>query len=128
MNTTFTNAINDNLFNQNFRDYTFDFQPVLRRNGAVNFIDHLYNQEHLIGFNVNDEAFTYRVEKQFPSIIADLIDLAVSIYASDRLAFHDLDKTQRRLHVILPLRHPESFNGELLQAKLKELLIWTTGS
>lgn len=128
MNTAFTNAINDNLFNQSFRDYTFDFQPVLKRNGAVNFIDHFYNQEHLIGFNVNDEAFTYRVEKQFPSIIADLIDLAVSIYASDRLAFHDLDKTQRRIHVILPLRHPELFNSELLQAKLKELLIWTTGS
>jgi len=128
MNSGSANTITNDFFNPKFRTYTFEFQPISNSNGSFKFIDHFHEQEESIGFNINDEAFAYRVENKFPSIIADLIDLAVAIYASDRLAFHDLGKTQRCLHISLPLRHPELFSSKLLQRKLKDLLIWATES
>ncbi|MCT7952892.1 7-cyano-7-deazaguanine synthase [Ancylothrix sp. C2] len=128
MNTAFAEIMGDNIGEPSFRDYTFKFEAILNSNGLVKFIDHFHKKEESIGFIVNDEEFSSRVETKFPSIIADLIDLAVAIYASDRLAVYNLERTQRRIYVFLPLGHPELFNGELLQSKLNELLIWTTGS
>ena len=123
MNTKLTNSATHKIS----RDYTFDFKPILNNAGLVRFIDHYKNQEKSIGFNINDHDFRYRVQSQFPSIIADLIDLAVVIYACDRLACQDLNKI-RRIYVTLPVRHPELFKSHLFQQKLNNLLMWTTES
>lgn len=115
----------------NISDYSYDFNPISNNNGSIKFIDHSQNIESLIGFNINDKEFQYRVEKEFPSFIADLIDLAVAIYASDRLiplSRYNLNETSRRLFVTLPVRLPELFNTDSFQEKLNNLLIWTTGN
>jgi 7-cyano-7-deazaguanine synthase in queuosine biosynthesis len=125
------NTLVHNYHNKNVIDYRFEFNPISNNNGLISFIDNSQNQEQLIGFNINDKEFGYRVEKEFPSLMADLIDLAVAIYACDRLIplnRHNLNKIQRRLLVTLPVRHPELFNSDSFQQKLNDLLIWTTGN
>ena len=109
-------------------DYILYFDSVLNRHGSVNFIDRIQGTEQTIGINIDDQVFEYRVQAEFPPIIADLIDLAVAIYASDRLSPHNLRQQQRRLHVVLPVRNPELMSAEPFQAKLEDLLEWTTGS
>jgi hypothetical protein len=116
------------LHDTDYSDYTLHFGPVLNRNGSVRFIDCSQGKELTVGINVDDEAFGYRVQAEFPAIIADLVDLAVAIHASDRLAPHNLSGKPRRLHVDLPVRHPELLNAEPFRTKLEELLEWATGS
>lgn len=108
-------------------DYTLHFDSILNSNGKVRFVDRSSNTETTIGITVDDKDFKYRVWHEFPSVIADLIDLAVAIYATDRLVCHPLDKEQIRISVVLPVRHPELLNTVSFQNKLESLLEWTTG-
>jgi hypothetical protein len=116
------------LNESNYKDYTLDFQPISNSNGSVQFFDHSQNKKLTIGINVDDIEFKYRVKAEFPPIVADLIDLAVAIYTSDRLAPQSLTEKQRRFHVILPVRNPELLSAEPFLAKLRDLLEWTTDS
>jgi 7-cyano-7-deazaguanine synthase in queuosine biosynthesis len=68
------------------------------------------------------------VQQEFPSLIADLIDLAVAIHATDRLTIQQLQKEQTRIYVVLPVRHPELLSTTSFQGKLSSLLEWATGS
>ncbi|MGK7941619.1 MAG: 7-cyano-7-deazaguanine synthase [Crocosphaera sp.] len=109
-------------------NYTLIFSPVRNSNGKVRFIDHSNNQEQYMDINVDDKEFQYRQTSEFPSVIADLIDLAVAISASDRLVKQPFDKHQCQIKVELPIRHPDLFNASSLQEKLENLMYWTTGS
>lgn len=118
-------STSNNNYNQ---DYIFNFGPISNKNGTVQLIDSSKGKESKVDINVDDTDFAYGVRKKFPSIVADIVDLAVAIHASDRLAPHKLDQNQRRLHIVLPVRHPELLNAQPFQTKLKELLYWVTGS
>jgi len=99
MNNTITHTKMNNYQNKNVVDYRFKFSPISNNNGSISFIDNSQNQEQSIGFNINDKALKYRVKKELPSLIADLIDFAVAIYACDRLlplTSDNLNKNQRR--------------------------------
>jgi 7-cyano-7-deazaguanine synthase in queuosine biosynthesis len=109
-------------------NYTLLFDPVMNNNGNVRFIDHSRGKESTIGIAIDDSGFKCRVQQEFPSNIADLIDLAVAIHATDRLTFQNLRQEQTRICVILPVRHPELLNATSFQNKLFSLLEWTTGS
>ncbi|MEW6493745.1 MAG: 7-cyano-7-deazaguanine synthase [Cyanobacteriota bacterium] len=109
-------------------DYTLHFSPVLNSNGFVRFIDHSRDKESTIGLTVDDKEFGCRIQREFPSVVADLIDLAVAIHASDRLAVQHLRREQSRIRLVLPVRHPELLNTGSFQAKLENLLGWATGS
>ena len=109
-------------------DYTLIFSSISNREGNVRFINHSRGVESRIGLVVNDSKFVCRVQPEFPSIIADLIDLAVAIHATDRLTIQDLRKEQTRLCVVLPVRHPELLSASVFQNKLSSLLEWATGS
>lgn len=124
----YESSIEQKLHSGDYSNYTLHFQPVLNCNGSVRFIDHSQGKELTVGINVDDEAFGYRVQAEFPAIIADLVDLAVAIHASDRLAPHHLGGKPRRLQVVLPVRHPELLSAEPFRTKLEELLDWATGS
>jgi len=121
-------SLQQKLKESDYRDYTLHFQPVLNSNGSVTFVDHSQDKKLTVGINVDDTEFKYRVKAEFPAIIADLIDLAVAIYTSDRLAPQSLTEKQRRFHVILPVRHPELLTAETFLKKLDDLLQWTTDS
>jgi Queuosine biosynthesis protein QueC len=121
-------SIEQKLHNTDYSDYTLHFEPVLNSNGCVRFIDHSQGKELTVGINLDDKAFGYRVQAEFPALIADLVDLAVAIHASDRLAPHNLREKKRRLFVVLPVRHPELLSAEPFRTKLEDLLEWATGS
>lgn len=121
-------SIEQKLHDSDYSDYTLHFGSVLNRNGSVRFIDHSQSKELTVGINVDDQAFGYRVQAEFPAIVADLVDLAVAIHASDRLVCHSLHRKQRRLQVVLPVRHPELLSAEPFRTKLEQLLYWATGS
>ncbi|MBW4492476.1 MAG: 7-cyano-7-deazaguanine synthase [Oscillatoria princeps RMCB-10] len=109
-------------------DYILHFGSVLDSNGFVQFIDCSQGKQLTVGINVDDLEFKYRVQAEFPATVADLVDLAVAIQASDRLAPHNLSEKPRRLHVVLPVRHPELLSAEPFRKKLENLLEWATGS
>jgi hypothetical protein len=109
-------------------DYTLIFGSVMNSNGNVRFIDHSRDGEREIGLAVDDSDFGYRVQQEFPSIIADLIDLSVAIHATDRLTLQNLRQEQTRIFVVLPVRHPELLSTTSFQSKLSSLLEWATGS
>jgi Queuosine biosynthesis protein QueC len=121
-------SIKQKLHNGDYNNYTLHFEPVLNSNGSVRFIDRSQSKEVNVGINVDDEAFGYRVQAEFPAIVADLIDLAAAIHASDRLAPQNLSGKPRRLEVVLPVRHPELLSAEPFRTKLEHLLEWATGS
>ncbi|MDY6783695.1 MAG: 7-cyano-7-deazaguanine synthase [Cyanobacteriota bacterium] len=110
----------------NNRNYTLDFDPVQNSGGIVRFVDRSSGMESEIKLAIDDWAFSHRVKQEFPSIVADLIDLAVAIHTSDRLAVHNLRQDQRCIQVKLPVRHPELLSAK--QEKLSSLLEWATGS
>jgi 7-cyano-7-deazaguanine synthase in queuosine biosynthesis len=109
-------------------DYTLIFDSIANKNGSVQFIDHSRGKESSIGIVVDDNEFRYRVQQEFPSIIADLIDLAIAIHATDRLTIQNLRQEQTRIRLILPVRHPERLSSIFLADKLSSLLEWATGS
>jgi len=109
-------------------DYTLLFDPVMNSNGNVRCIDHSRAKESTVGIAIDDSEFGYRLQQEFPSIIADLIDLAVAIHATDRLTFQNLRQEQTRICVVLPVRHPELLSLTPFQDKLSSLLEWATGS
>jgi 7-cyano-7-deazaguanine synthase in queuosine biosynthesis len=109
-------------------DYTLLFDSVMNSNGNVRCIDHSRDRESNIGIAIDDSEFGCRVQQEFPSIIADLIDLAVAIHATDRLTFQNLRQEQTRICVVLPVRHPNLLSTTSFQDKLSGLLEWATGS
>jgi len=109
-------------------DYTLQFSDVLNNNGTVHIFDHIKNNESKVGISVDDRVFQCRIQQEFPSITADIVDLGVAIHAADRLTFKSLRQQQTRIHVVLPVRHPEILNQSSFQEKLSSLLEWATGS
>ncbi|MDY6804535.1 MAG: hypothetical protein SXA11_12110 [Cyanobacteriota bacterium] len=107
--------------------YTFNFEPISNSKGSVRFVDRSKGDERVIGLTVDDQELSNRVLPNFPPIVADIVDLAVAIYACDRLANQKFTQ-QRCLEVTLPVRHPELLGKSSVQSKLTELLDWTTGS
>jgi 7-cyano-7-deazaguanine synthase in queuosine biosynthesis len=118
----------DNKFSISSLNYTLDFGVGINNDGSVRLTDHKKNIESNIGISIDDQAFQYRVTQGFPSVVADLIDLATAIHISDRLSFQDLRHQQTSIYVVLPVRHPEILNTQLFQEKLQDLLKWSTGS
>lgn len=108
--------------------YTLDFEPIQNKNGKVCFVDHSKNEKYTIGINVDDSDFKYYRCLEFPSLIADIIDLAVAIHGSDRLIPHPFDKPPCQINVILPVRNPDLLNSQLLKEKLEDLMCWATGN
>lgn len=110
-------------------DYTLHFSPIRNRNSHVKLINNVNGLEKKFGFWLNDEDFsanTFQLTISF--FIADLVDLAASIYASDRLVPQELTAKERYIEVYLPVRNPEVLNKKTFQEKLEDLLWWTTGS
>lgn len=110
------------------REYTLQFSDVLDKSSAINVFDRIKKTESRVGISIDDRVFQYRIQKEFPSVIADLIDLAVAIHASDRLAFQSLRQQQTQIHTVLPVRHPEILNKSLFKNQLSSLMEWATGS
>ena len=117
-----------NIQNVQSYKYTLTFDPIMNDPGYVCLYDHSRDRSRHVKISIDDKIFRCRTQKYFPSVIADLIDLAVAIHASDRLSFQSLRQQQAEISVRLPVRHSEILNTSSLQEKLSSLLAWATGS
>ncbi|NJL00570.1 MAG: hypothetical protein HC910_08375 [Spirulinaceae cyanobacterium SM2_1_0] len=109
-------------------DFTLLFESVMNSGGNICLHDYSGNTESNVRIAVDDSEFSYRTQKEFPSIVADIIDLAVAIHAADRLISQSLRQQQTKIHIVLPIRHPEILNQSSFQNKLSSFLEWATGS
>jgi 7-cyano-7-deazaguanine synthase in queuosine biosynthesis len=114
--------------NKNKQVYSFIFGSIMNQNGSVRYINNVTGDERIIDLRVDDTEFGQRIQQEFPSIIADLIDLAVAIHAVDRLTVQDPYKDQTSISVVLPVRNPDRLNTSSFQEKIVRLLEWATGS
>lgn len=104
------------------KNYTLIFDPIVNSNGNVRCINRSKGKESNVGITIDDREFRCRVQQGFPSIIADIIDLAVAIHATDRLTIQNLRQEQTYICVCLPVRHPELLNTNSFQDKLSGYL------
>lgn len=108
-------------------EHTLRFDSFNDDGSNIHLIDREHGNEVNVQVSIQHHAFRHRIQKEFPSIIADVIDLAVAIHAADRLTIQDLWQPQIQLQIVLPARHPEILNQSSIQQRLLKLLEWTTG-
>jgi 7-cyano-7-deazaguanine synthase in queuosine biosynthesis len=107
--------------------YTLLFDPLQDNRSIITLANSETADKYTVEICIDDHSFKHRVQQEFPSVIADIIDLAVAIHASDRLSVQDPRQPQIQLQVCLPVRHPEILNQSSLQQQLCDLLEWVTG-
>ncbi len=69
-----------------------------------------------------------------PAAVADLIDVSAAVYIADRLAPREVagdprfpgDRWHRRIHVVLPVRHPDRWRQSDVVTCLEEVLAFLT--
>ena len=108
-------------------DYSYTFSPMAEQFNLLQIVDH--NKSVNAGpvkIAVKDFKMFYASNKQMPSIVADLVDLASAIDVVDRLSARK-DDWPCRIHVTLPTRNPEILGKLSIQEKLQDLLNWYTG-
>ena len=79
---------------------------------------------------LNGEHLSHPFSKVLPAGAADLIDLALAIYAADRSSQRDFKQTntgQRRIHVRVGLRNPDLWSAGVMANRLHEFLYWLSG-
>ena len=87
-------------------------------------VDARHNRMDLLRVNVGG---LWRLRETFPTLIDDLLDVAMAIYVADRLLKRrriEGSWQPRQLRVVIPVADPERWNT--LQSKLCELLTWLT--
>jgi hypothetical protein len=108
-------------------EYCLHFDSLQDNGSIVRRIDRATGEVHRFRVSIDDHDFKHRIQQVFPSVIADVIDLAVAIHASDQLTIQDPQQPQIQLKVVLPVRHPEILNKSTLNHQLCQLLYWATG-
>ena len=108
-------------------EYCLHFDSLQDNGSIVRRIDRATGEVHRVRVSIDDHDFKHRIQQVFPSVIADVIDLAVAIHASDQLTIQDPQQPQIQLKVVLPVRHPEILNKSTLNHQLCQLLYWATG-
>ncbi len=103
------------------------FEAILDEWTNVN-IKYGNSHEKNIQMSVNDNVLYLKHIKQKCTISSDIIDVAVAIFAADRVCIEDFFSLSREIQIDLPLRNPNIFNNSAIIDQLKDLLNWGTGS
>src|SRR5215213_5441894 len=116
--------------------YRFAFRSGLSATGVVERsatgIDR--TQAHRIRYRLDDLPLTGWAGRSMPAVVADLIDVSAAVYIADRLAPREVegdprfpgDRWHRRIHVVVPVRHPGRWRAPEVMITLKELLALLT--
>lgn len=107
-------------------DYTYIFDPITTTLSRVQVIDHRKSKQYLLQVTVDDHQFLLKSHRRMPAEIADLVDVAVTVYVADRLSIRKADMPCG-IHIIVPLRLPEILSSLQVLEHLKEILYWYTG-
>lgn len=116
--------------------YRFAFRSGLSTIGKVDRVNTSNNSEqvHRIGYRLDDLPLAQWAGRPIPDAVADLIDVSAAVYIADRLSPREAaadprfpgDRWHRRIHVVLPLRHPDRWRQAAVLACLEELLGFLT--
>jgi hypothetical protein len=112
---------------QRGQDYTFIFDDVAssHKGGRVRVIKHRTGREYAMWLAVRDDSLLRRQLPAVPPLVADIIDLAAAVSVADRLAIRST-RVRSSIHVELPVRQPEFWNGDKVKGELERLLYWFT--
>ena len=108
-------------------DYIFIFNDLTDTGNDMRMIVPSSQRCHHLTLKIDEENFIWRRQRaDFPGLAADLIDLAISIWAADWLAVRR-NAYRYKILVELPVRHPELFGDPSFIQHLGEVLYWYTG-
>jgi hypothetical protein len=108
------------------RTFTFEFERAVGRGGALRYTDD-DGRCYDVDLTVTQACLGLRSLAEIPPEAADLLELAAAIQVADRLSRHNLNREQRLIRLVVPLRCPALLAGETL-SHLSRLLNWTTGT
>lgn len=103
----------------NFSDLTDDYENVE--------IIHSTGKKYSAKYRVEDKGLINTEALEMSSIIADLIDLAASLYMADWLSPQNSADSQH-IYIRLPLRNPTTFSQACVIQDLQGILQWYTGN
>ncbi len=106
-------------------DYVYAFGDLTDSLSQVNITNGFTGNRQSVFVAVDDAQFLERRFHNVPSNLADCIDLAVAVAVADRLSVRKGDWTCR-IHICLPLRHPEFWNTPQVLKQLQDILYMYT--
>ena len=89
-------------------DYLYRFDDITDRRSLGKKIDQRMGVTQPILVQVDDAALRYYAMPSAPPQLADLVDISLAIAAADRLSVRR-GPMPCRIHIDLPVRHPEVF-------------------
>jgi Queuosine biosynthesis protein QueC len=98
-------------------DFRFQFEEVSLGFSQVLVTDYKNSETQRYQVFVDDRNMGIRLIPQFPARVSDLIDLAIAVFATDRILKPDM-KQRLRIHVILPVTDPELMSDTKVTNKL----------
>lgn len=107
-------------------DYQYRFGDFTDDSQEVRITDQRTSETFTVGARLGDAAFRNTHAGCLSSILADVVDLAASIFISDWLLPRKLHN-RHSVCVELPVRHPRLFSYANVQNELHGLLQWYTG-
>jgi hypothetical protein len=108
------------------QEYTYTFADVRDELAPVYIANSRTPDVTEIRAAIHDQQLASLSCSPMPAPVADIVDMALAVYVADRFSsFCDGDRT--RIHVTLPVRHPELLNTANIAYELHHLLYLYTG-
>jgi len=105
-------------------DYRFIFDSITGKKSSGQMIDKPSGQKSSFAVDLDDVELLFSGEP-ISSIVADILDLALAVYAADRLSVRD-GEAQVLIDITLPVRNPRWLKRAEILASLHEVLHWYT--
>lgn len=106
-----------------YLDYTYEFECISDKvkRGIVKRTNHAANEIRVIPIAVNDDLLPLKHFRSTPPLLADLTDIAASVYLADRLS-KGVGDMPRHIKIRLPVRSPEILDRPEICHVLQKLL------
>lgn len=99
-------------------DYRLEFENIKLGFSQVMLIDYQNPEPQYYKVFLDDKDMGVRVISHIPNKVSDVIDLAIAVYAADRI-LKSSTRERLRIHIILPVRRPQIMNSTTVLEKLQ---------
>lgn len=106
--------------------YTYTFDCITDESSRVRMVDCQRSLSAELQVKLNDRQFLSQTLQQMPSLLADLVDVAIAVHVADRFSLH-VNDLPRQIHIELPIRHTTLFSQSHIIDRLQTILYWYTG-
>lgn len=98
-------------------DYCLKFEDITLGISYVQVTSYRIKETYIYQVFLDDRDIGIRALPQMPEAVSDMVDLAIAVFATDRILNADL-KQRFHIHVILPVRSPDKMNSSFIKGKL----------